>query len=214
MSMQKYTYAQIQEALPACHLQILQRFGWDSSGSTLSPDGKEGGKTRGGTFYLPVEHQQPLVDVALQEVLHGAQEKPLGRNSGPDVAKYYLQPTKVRENLGAWCASFTGWCLRAVFGPDAPYSWAARRLFRRMLAWEYVTEVELDSLQAGDVLLWSRDSAGPYNGHIGIVIGQDEDFVYTIEGNSGPFVRTFRYSKKHNLKRGRDACLGACRVHI
>lgn len=191
---------------------VLQRLGFDENGKRLRIDGDIGSKSLGASYFNPDDVQHPLPSVALQELLGGSQEQPVGRNSGSWVAKYYLKPDEVEKNHGAWCASFVGWCLRQVWGEKAPYSWGARRLFKKVCDWERGHEVEISEAQEGDVILWSRDKAGPHFGHIGIVCGQDEDYVYTIEGNSGPFVRTFRYSKDENLKSSSDPCLGVVRI--
>ena len=122
--MRKLSFKQIQKELPSFPVQIWQRFGFDRDGRKLTIDGKVGPKTEGATYFLPKKEDAALVLVsfALTELLMGAQEYPVGRNSGKDVAKYYLKPDEVEENHGAWCAAFTGWCLRQAFGEDAPYS--------------------------------------------------------------------------------------------
>jgi len=210
--MKTYTYLEFKTLMYNADVAILQRFGWDNEGNRLKIDGDLGPKTKGATYYAPEQAGQILVSVALAEVVLGAQERPLGRNSGPWVAKYYLQPEKDTANLGAWCAAFTGWCVRRAYGDTAPYSWGARRMHRRTASWEHGKLVPLDEAQPGDLILWSRDSAGPAYGHIGIVIGEDAEHVYTVEGNAGPHVRLYRYEKRHDLRMPKDPCLGICRI--
>jgi hypothetical protein len=193
-------------------LATMQRFGFDKRGRPLKIDGKIGSNTLGAVYVVPEHADQPLVSVALAEMVMGACEIPLGRNSGSWVAKYYGKPHDTKSNLGAWCAAFTGWCIRQVYGKNAPYSWAARRLLKRLKTWDWGFDVNPLEAQPGDVIAWSRNSAGRFNGHIGIVIGDDDQFVYVIEGNSGPHVRIFRYLKSKGLRRGSDACLGVIRI--
>lgn len=210
--MKTLNYTEITDLLPGASANVLQRFGWDEEGTRLKVDGSLGPLTRGATFYVPEASGQILVSYALAEMILGAQEQPIGRNMGPFVAKYYMQDFDPKKNYGAWCASFSGWCVRQAYGKDAPYSWSARRLFKRARLWEHGHEVSLTESKPGDLILWSRDSAGPWNGHIGIVCGEDAEHVYTIEGNAGPFVRIYRYSKADDLKMPRDPCLGICRI--
>lgn len=211
--MKKMNFKAMWEIFGPRDVNVLQRFGFrKDNGRPLRPDGKVGPLTRGADYFLAKEAHQPLVSVALAELVMGAQEVPLGRNSGQWVAKYYLKPDQTTKNLGAWCAAFAGWCLRQAYGKDAPYSWSARRLFKRVKAWDRAFEIDPRDAQAGDVIAWSRNSAGPANGHIGIVIGATETHVYVVEGNSGPFVRIFRYAKSNLLMRGSDHCLGVCRI--
>lgn len=210
--MKLYTFTEMMALMPSADVTLLQRFGWDQNGVRLRIDGVAGPKTTGATFYVPEEADQALVSVAMAEIVLGAQEEPLGRNSGRFVAKYYRKPQEIYQNLGAWCAAFAGWCVRQAYGEEAPYSWGARRLFKRALRWQDSHEVSFDEARPGDLIAWSRDSAGPANGHIGIVVGEEGPHLYTIEGNSGPFVRLFRYSKKDHLKRGSDRCLGIARL--
>jgi hypothetical protein len=210
--MKVLTYESIRTLLPGASTNVLQRFGWDEEGRRLKIDGDAGPLTKGATFYVPEAADQLLVSFGLAEIILGAQEAPVGRNMGPYVAKYYMQDFDPDKNYGAWCAAFTGWCIRQAYGDDAPYSWGARRLFKRVRLWEHGHEVPLTEAQPGDIILWSRDSAGPWNGHIGIVCGEDDKYVYTVEGNAGPFVRIYRYSKADDLKMPKDPCLGICRI--
>lgn len=212
IGMDSYTYTEIKVLLPGTELSILQRFGFDKDGNPLSIDGNLGPKTLGATFYVPEAASHILVSFAMVELMLGAQEYPVGRNSGKDVAKYYLKPEEIYKNHGAWCAAFSGWCLRQAYGDKAPYSWSARRLHKRSCVWEFGTWVDVARAEPGDLILWSRDKAGPANGHIGIICGEDETYVYVIEGNNGPFVRIFRYRKDRDLANDTDPCLGICRI--
>ena len=50
-----------------------------------------------------------------------------------------------------------------------------------------------DILQAhGDIIFfdWNNDSTSD---HVGLYIGRDENYIYTIEGNSSDMVRTKQY---------------------
>ena len=175
-------------------VQTIQRLGVDADGKILAVDGIVGPKTRGGTYLNPFAIERPLVEVAKDELLAGAEEIG-GNNRGEWVAKYYKRDDASRYH-GAWCAAFVGWCLQQAYGEEAPYKWGARRLVDAVeLAGE---EVALEDAQPGDVIGWKRDSSTtPYAGHVGIIAAVDCEHIYTIEGNSGPKgrVRVWRYPK-------------------
>lgn len=169
--------------------KIVQRLGVDASGKPLVIDGTTGELTRGGRFLNPVGPHIAGVDAAIKELLAGAEEVG-GNNAGPFVSKYYKRAPNDPQNHGAWCAAFCGWCLQQDLGPSAPYSWSARRLLDRC-------EEQSQAPRLGSVACWERESAGPYNGHVGLVAHVEEDTraVWVIEGNTGPrgAVRVYRW---------------------
>lgn len=182
------TYEQIAQLdLPT---RIVQRLGVDAQGRPLALDGQVGPLTRAGRYLSPMGPHVAGVRAAMAELLAGAEEVG-GNNRGPWVAKYYGRPDEPDRNHGPWCAAFAGWCLQADLGPDAPYSWSARRLLAACA--ERIDEPEL-----GAVPCWERASAGPYNGHVGIIAHiEDDGAIWVIEGNANAprgAVRVYRWA--------------------
>ena len=188
------TYDELREILGPGPAHILQRLGVDNKGRPLKPDGKVGPLTRAGRFLNPTGPHVPGVQSAVWELLAGAQETGRG-NVGPFVSKYYKREPDDTRDHGAWCAAFASWCLGQDV-PGAPYSWGARKLHARMRP--------VDVPRPGVLATWERASAGPFNGHSGIVAHVEAvgGAIWTIEGNTGPAgaVRVYRWEAPYTRK--------------
>ena len=96
-----------------------------------------------------------------------------------------------------WCACFVHWVMRNTPSATALYPTAEspasctsiRNKFRSLDRFERNT---YRNLVAGDVILFDWDLNGDPN-HIGIVLGRDNEWVYTVEGNSGDAVKIIKY---------------------
>ena len=178
-------------------VRIIQRLGVDAEGAALVVDGVAGERTRGARYLNPQGPHIGGVSAAIAELLAGAEEMPVlieGRelrgNRGPWVSKYYLRALNDLRDHGAWCAAFVGWCLQQDLGDGAPYSWSARRLLARC-------QDQSQAPRLGAVVCWERASAGPYNGHVGIVAHiEDDGTIWAIEGNTSVrgAVRAYRWA--------------------
>ena len=180
------SWSELLRVLVDTPVAILQRLGADISGVPLVLDGNAGPLTEGGIFLNPIGPHVPGARTAIQELLAGAQETGRG-NTGKWVSKYYQRELSDPRDHGAWCAAFASWCLGQDI-EDAPYSWSARRLHKRMRS--------IPQPRLGCLATWERASAGPYNGHSGIVVHiETGGAVWTVEGNTGPrgAVRAYRW---------------------
>lgn len=199
------SWAEVRALLPDAPVAILQRLGVDSSGAPLTLDGQPGQKTQGGRFLNPVGPHVPGVSCAIRELLLGAQETGRG-NVGPHVSRYYKRAEDDPRDHGAWCAAFASWCFGQDI-PGAPYSWGARKLHKRMRP--------IAKPRPGCLATWERVSAGPYNGHSGIVAYVEAGgAIWTIEGNTGPrgAVRVYRWEPPY--KRREDKLIGFSEVPL
>jgi len=101
-----------------------------------------------------------------------------------------------------WCACFVNWCFY-MNGDDELYGHSDNNAycpsmvnyFKSRGIWENGGYTDLTS---GDVILfdWEQDGIAD---HIGIVIGRDENNVYTVEGNSGDEARVYSYNLNSNV---------------
>lgn len=92
-------------------------------------------------------------------------------------------------NRQPWCAMFVSWCARMSGVPESEIpnfaacnsggvSW-----FKKHNAWKYGSYTPLP----GDIVFFDFDEGSGYDGraeHVGIVESVDDDYVYTIEGNT------------------------------
>lgn len=201
--MKALTYTEVLDYIESP--EIFQRFGFDKRGRVLVVDGIVGPATRSATYYLPEDTSKLHVIKAYEEILAGAQEE--RNNQGKFVKKY--APLWAYKKKPAWCAWFASWCL-SFLNLDQPYKGNAKRLCRAVAKSGDMIE-NGSSVRAGDLMCWDRGTRAVF-GHVGIVCGIDEDYIYVIEGNVGKrgVVRIFRYDRDLP-NRNNDAFLFAAR---
>jgi hypothetical protein len=180
--------------VPSQHLvERAQRLGFDAQGNRLAVDNREGPRTRGGSFFNPLRINSPVSSIALGELLAGAQEVGIN-NGGVWVAKYFRSSHLTRD-LGNWCAGFCSWCLEQAYpGVKTPVSFGARRM-GTLVAQRGKRVTDPTKPRQDDFLIHSRVALDDWRGHISVVVGFDDHWVYTIDGNVGTFpapVRVFR----------------------
>lgn len=162
----------------------------------------------------PILRQPSVFGMAALEVALGelGQGETTGQNEGSDLDKY-----RGRGPGGPWCAAFVYWCILRAWSTAYEPSWgvasgpcpiarthSARRLFARVAAaGSRVTEP-----LPGDVVLWSRGTAG-WQGHVGIVASVTAGAFESVEGNRGGFPSKVR-RYQHEL--GEDRLIGFARL--
>ena len=131
---------------------------------------------------------QVIIDYALTQV---------GQRGGQPYWSYYGFTSRV-----AWCACFVNWCMRTEStGAGASYPTTQMtgnnaycptlvNWFRANNRWG---NRNYRDLVPGDVIFFDWESNGEVD-HVGLVVGRDETYVYTVEGNSGDMVRTKKYA--------------------
>ena len=120
----------------------------------------------------------------------------LGNVGGEPYWRYYGFNSRVE-----WCATYVHWCMNteptgagknyptiAQTGNNA-YCPALVKWFKRIRCW---ADRGFTNLVPGDVIFFDWESNGEVD-HVGLVVGRDENYVYTIEGNSSDMVRTKQY---------------------
>jgi hypothetical protein len=113
------------------------------------------------------------LDVAKTQL--GQQEKPLGSNWGEPV-KTYLHSVGI-DFPASWCAAFIYWCFNQVTDKNPLVKTGG--VLRH---WnEADKKFRIAEPQPGDIFIMDF---GKGLGHTGIVEKVDENFIYTIEGNS------------------------------
>lgn len=116
----------------------------------------------------------------------------VGQAGGQPFWSYYGFTSRV-----AWCACFTHWAYHSGgWGDD--YGISANNAYCVTLANHFRSRGVFVSgnymdLAIGDVIFFDWECDGKTD-HVGLVIGRDEDYVYTVEGNSGDAVRVKCYS--------------------
>lgn len=119
----------------------------------------------------------------------GVQER-TGNNDGAEV-EAYLRSTMLGPGY-AWCAAFVHWAFRqcgAVHQPAREFAAAARwgrsNVIWRRKGWQYDHNKDKRISEDGDLFMLYYPKLGRI-GHVGIITGEDDDYVMTVEGNTGP----------------------------
>lgn len=126
---------------------------------------------------------QAVIDLALLQV---------GQQGGRPYWSYYGFSSRVE-----WCACFVHWCMRNTPSASSKYSQTANNAycqtvadnFRGMGQWG---DRSYTNVVAGDTIFFDWNGDG-HTDHIGLVIGRDSEYVYTVEGNSGDAVKCKQY---------------------
>lgn len=114
-----------------------------------------------------------------------------------NFAEYNRMYGKLDNNEGnglsygySWCASFVSWCLRQARVPTSTVETfvscsKAVRNFRTQGIFKEASSGYIP--QAGDIIFFvtpEEKDKGYISSHVGLVIGTDSGFIYTIEGNT------------------------------
>lgn len=132
--------------------------------------------TRPGIVKPATPQPVTLVSAAISQI--GVTEDPVGSNWGYSVKQYLLS---VGINFPAsWCMAFVYWCVRKAStanGKENPLT----KTGSVMAQWAASKHLRVAEPIPGDVFIMSF---GKGLGHTGIVERVDQNFIYTIEGNT------------------------------
>ena len=101
-----------------------------------------------------------------------------------------------------WCAAFVSWCLRQA---DVPASSAVTEISCiRMLDWLrtrglYKSRSSGYSPKPADLVFFRASSSSSRASHVGLYLGSDATYIYTVEGNNSDRVNYQRYRKNDAL---------------
>ena len=130
---------------------------------------------------------QRIITIAKNEIGNGE----IGKNNSGQYVKLYNKGLE-----SSWCAGFISYCLKQSEYNELDYSLSAKAIYNQAKQQNIITA----SAQAGDLIVFWRDSPKSWKGHIGIVERIDSNYIYTIEGNKGQFpakVKRVRYAKNN-----------------
>jgi hypothetical protein len=116
--------------------------------------------------------REELINIALKEV--GYKE---GKNNATKYGHWY------GLDNNPWCAMFVSWCSnKAGIGTNIIPKYAGCGT-----GWKWFKKKGLtsNSPQRGDIVFFKPTIIGATSSHTGIVVDVSDDYVYTVEGNSG-----------------------------
>ena len=133
------------------------------------------------SMFIPVTEDQPLVNVAMQEI---------GNEGGEKYWRWYTFDMRVE-----WCALFVSWCedqcgyIDEGKAPSFAMVSDGGDWFKRHDQW-----LDKDGMpEPGDLIFFDWEGDGDRD-HVGIVTAVRNGKVFTVEGNSSDRCRQKRYS--------------------
>ena len=99
-----------------------------------------------------------------------------------------------------WCAAFVSWCQRQARVPESKVITEVSCI--RLSSWlkargAYKSRSSGYTPIAGDLIFFQTSSSYSPS-HVGLVVGTDSTYVYTVEGNNGGRVNYHRYEKSNS----------------
>jgi uncharacterized protein (TIGR02594 family) len=126
----------------------------------------------------------------------GTAEVP-GPGDNPKIVKYFqlcgLTGAPFLDDETPWCAAFVGAALSQT-GLSGTHSPAAMSY----LKWSLGVDVKFPVL--GAIAVLRRDPPKPGLGHVGFVVGADENFVALLGGNQGDKVSIAKFARSRVVK--------------
>lgn len=120
---------------------------------------------------------QDIVDIALSQI---------GNAGGYPYWSWYGWQSRV-----AWCACFVSWCINQAGSSEPFFAYCpfGATWFSQQGQW---ARRGYEDIAPGDVIFFDWEPDG-ITDHVGIVIGTDGTYVYTVEGNTGDSVKVKAY---------------------
>lgn len=113
-----------------------------------------------------------------------------GHNRG-GIIELFQRATDGKAHGEAWCMSFVQYCLKEadnLFNFLTDYMWpSTHEIFRSehcLSCWNTTPKhCRSSEPKKGYVVIWKRKNSS-WKGHTGIVVSYDDDYIWTIEGNT------------------------------
>ncbi len=117
-----------------------------------------------------------------------------GKDNKGEMEKYQQSPNG-DENGAPWCASFVSWAYGKSQNSDNEDTFGYENAVRLIRADAeragFYESKDTYNPVAGDIMIQENNGAS----HTGLVVKEDNNYVYTIEGNAGNKVRAKKYNK-------------------
>ena len=112
-----------------------------------------------------------------------------GKEDNPEVLKYFNEigydGAKLKDET-SWCSAFINWVMK-----QAGQQRTGLLTARSWLEWGKHT----NNPQTGDLVVFWRNSPTSWQGHVGLYLRQDSQYIYVLGGNQGNQVSIAPYHK-------------------
>jgi uncharacterized protein (TIGR02594 family) len=121
---------------------------------------------------------------------YGVEEQPGENNNSPEIMSYFnvIEQTWVKNDEVAWCSAFINWAAKMT-GYEMSDKLTAR-------SWLHIGS-RVDNPGLGDVVILWRVKPDSWQGHVGLYITNDENWIWLLGGNQSNKVCI----KKYHLNR-------------
>ena len=130
---------------------------------------------------------QAVIDIAKAQV---------GNVGGSPYWEWYGFESRVE-----WCACFVSWCYNQTGISEPHFSACQLQGIPWFVSHGQWADRGYSNIAPGDAIFFDWDNDGRAD-HVGLVIGKDDDRVYTVEGNSGDACKIRSYSLDYNCIKG------------
>jgi len=117
---------------------------------------------------------EKLLKIALSQ--YGVKEIPGEENNNPVIMRYFneIEQTWVKNDETSWRSAFINWCALKA-GLEKTDKLTAR-------SWLHIGN-RIETPEVGDITILWRVKPEGWQGHVGIYITNDENWVYLLGGN-------------------------------
>ena len=119
---------------------------------------------------------------------YGLSEIP-GVENNPQIVQFFKDIGKewVQTDETAWCAAFISW-IALQCGCERSMQLNAR-------SWLGIG-MKVEKPQLGNIVIFWRESINSWKGHVGLFVGQDENYIFCLGGNQNNQVNIKAYLKR------------------
>lgn len=164
---------------------------------------------------LSGDHRRDVIEVALSQL--GYHEGNSESEMGGENRFGYRNFTEYNRIAGApldngegngvsygfeWCAAFVSWCQRQAGVPKSVV--ITEVSCQRLVDWlkgknAYKSRSSGYEPKTADLIFFRASSSSSRAGHVGLVVGSDGEYIYTVEGNNGERVNYHKYKKTNSM---------------
>jgi uncharacterized protein YgiM (DUF1202 family) len=149
------------------------------------------------------DQRYDVMSVALSQLgYHEGNSTSEMNGMNPSGSRNFVEYNRIIGTVGGsysfeWCAAFVSWCLRQAGVPTSTVTTEAS--CSRLMDWlsargDYKKRASGYTPRAGDLIFFRASTSVYYSSHVGLVLGAEGGYVYTVEGNNEGQVGYHKYS--------------------
>ena len=148
------------------------------------------------------DQRYDVMSVALSQLgYHEGNSNSEMNGLNPSGSRNFVEYNRIIGTVGGsysfeWCAAFVSWCLRQAGVPTSTVTTEAS--CSRLMDWlsargDYKKRSSGYVPKPGDIIFFRASTSVYYSSHVGLVLGTEGGYVYTVEGNNEGRVGYHKY---------------------